>query len=161
MWYPSQQSRGIRSHIWLGLTDKDEEGTWMFTDGTVLDSTFTMKSDGPTQNCGMLRIEENNLMDADVCTKPKSYICMASGRYFSTIKQGYSCHAMKTRCYLLTALFTKPPNAFCSRQGQSSDSVPHSRLKGFSGMVPSKVVKWPWGFMNNAGSAERISQWPF
>ena len=59
----------------------------MFTDGTALDSTFTMKSDGSTQNCGMLRTEENNLLDDDECTKSKRYICMASGRYFFR-KQG-------------------------------------------------------------------------
>ena len=53
----------------------------MFTDGTALDSIFRMKSDGPEQNCGMLRTEENNLLDDDSCTKPKRYICMATGTY--------------------------------------------------------------------------------
>ena len=59
----------------------------MFTDGTALDSSYTMKSDGPAQNCGMLRIEENNLLDDDECTKLKGYICMASGRYFFLWKE--------------------------------------------------------------------------
>ena len=70
---------------WIGLTDKDEDGTWMTWDGKAAPYLHWGKGEpnnyGPTivpgrarEDCAML--EDNNAMNDAICTGRKmSFVC--------------------------------------------------------------------------------------
>ncbi|XP_030596989.1 CD209 antigen-like protein A [Archocentrus centrarchus] len=73
--------RQFRGYIWIGLTDTEEEGTWKWVDGTVLNKRFWETGEpntfgGTDEDCGEVkpREEENNWNDTH-CENENYWIC--------------------------------------------------------------------------------------
>ena len=71
--FPLRNSR----ETWVGLTNLNEEGRWMFTDGS--NNTIIIDMSGVhNENC--TRIKANGLLADISCSKKYNYICMIDGK---------------------------------------------------------------------------------
>ena len=63
-----------QGQVWFGGTDQAEEGTWMFTDGTVIDyfGTGWVESGGENENCARFQPAPWDIH----CSSQFKYICM-------------------------------------------------------------------------------------
>uniref|UniRef100_A0A4W6FWW6 C-type lectin domain-containing protein n=1 Tax=Lates calcarifer TaxID=8187 RepID=A0A4W6FWW6_LATCA len=66
---------------WIGLTDRETEGTWRWVDGTLLNTSYWATGEpnsyqGRDEDCGEIRFygSENSWNDAS-CTSQKYWIC--------------------------------------------------------------------------------------
>ena len=76
-----------KGFIWIGLSERQQEGTWMFTDGTTLyDGLAVFENGGSNENCAMLRFD---VLDDHGCSWYLPFICMASGKctYFQLVQK--------------------------------------------------------------------------
>ncbi|KAI8510957.1 hypothetical protein Bbelb_118730 [Branchiostoma belcheri] len=67
-------------HRWIGLTDIDSEGQWLFADGQTLASTgYTNWNTGepnayyPNEDC--VEVLDSALWNDDPCDRPKAFVC--------------------------------------------------------------------------------------
>ncbi|XP_034561241.1 CD209 antigen-like protein C [Notolabrus celidotus] len=73
-------SSNIKAHSWIGLSDRDNEGTWKWTDGTLLAKAYWWSGQPDNvreEDCGQARInlnEEGNWNDLR-CELSCSWIC--------------------------------------------------------------------------------------
>ena len=66
--------------LWVGLSERQHKGTWMFTDGTALNDSLTVfQNGGRFENCAMLRY--GSALDDHGCQQELGFICMASGKH--------------------------------------------------------------------------------
>uniref|UniRef100_A0A4W6FVZ5 C-type lectin domain-containing protein n=1 Tax=Lates calcarifer TaxID=8187 RepID=A0A4W6FVZ5_LATCA len=70
-----------KDNIWIGLTDRETEGTWKWVDGTPLTTSYWATGEpnsyqGRDEDCGEIRFygSENSWNDAS-CTSQKYWIC--------------------------------------------------------------------------------------
>ncbi|XP_059196490.1 CD209 antigen-like protein C [Centropristis striata] len=74
-------ARQFKRLTWLGLTDRETEGTWKWVDGTALNQSYWRRGEpnsfqGKDEDCGELRFpdEENGWNDIS-CTSQNYWIC--------------------------------------------------------------------------------------
>ena len=63
------------AQVWIGLTDEDVEGIWMFTDGTTLPDGITVNSNGSNAENGGLLTQNDGIVDGST-DQQFQYICM-------------------------------------------------------------------------------------
>ncbi|XP_018520435.2 CD209 antigen-like protein E [Lates calcarifer] len=73
--------RRFKQLTWIGLTDRETEGTWRWVDGTLLNTSYWATGEpnsyqGRDEDCGEIRFygSENSWNDAS-CTSQKYWIC--------------------------------------------------------------------------------------
>ena len=76
-----------QGQVWFGGTDQAEEGTWMFTDGTVIDyfGTGWVESGGVNENCARFQPAPWDIH----CSSQFKYICMTSPAQGKTTENQY------------------------------------------------------------------------
>uniref|UniRef100_A0A3B4U2G1 C-type lectin domain-containing protein n=1 Tax=Seriola dumerili TaxID=41447 RepID=A0A3B4U2G1_SERDU len=72
----------LKDNVWIGLTDRETEGTWKWVDGTPLTTSYWAKNEpskgflGQREDCGevMLHQMKENWNDK-LCDEPNFWIC--------------------------------------------------------------------------------------
>ncbi|XP_022611428.1 CD209 antigen-like protein E [Seriola dumerili] len=75
-------TRQLKDNVWIGLTDRETEGTWKWVDGTPLTTSYWAKNEpskgflGQREDCGevMLHQMKENWNDK-LCDEPNFWIC--------------------------------------------------------------------------------------
>ncbi|XP_071360914.1 CD209 antigen-like protein C [Trachinotus anak] len=72
-------TRYLKDHMWIGLTDRDAEGTWKWVDGTPVTTSYWASKEPngkEAENCGEVQLHEwkNNWND-DSCDKKLFWVC--------------------------------------------------------------------------------------
>ncbi|XP_029292672.1 CD209 antigen-like [Cottoperca gobio] len=77
----------LRQHVWIGLTDRDTEGTWKWVDGTQLTKSYWAPNEPNghqirDEDCAEIinHHSENNWND-DICHNKKLWICEENSQH--------------------------------------------------------------------------------
>ncbi|XP_033637952.1 macrophage mannose receptor 1-like [Asterias rubens] len=75
----SIKRKGFKADWWIGVSDKETEDTWLWSDGTQMTYTNWLAGVTPPQeeikDCAFMKQSEDYLWDDEVCDLKKSFIC--------------------------------------------------------------------------------------
>ncbi|XP_039456452.1 C-type lectin domain family 4 member E-like [Oreochromis aureus] len=87
---------------WIGLNDKEQEGTWKWVDGTPLTLMYWGKSqpnNGGEQDCVYVRTDEGRFWNDHYCSSSHQWICENTPNHNKTCPVGWS---FNHSCYLVS-----------------------------------------------------------
>ncbi|KAM7009667.1 LOW QUALITY PROTEIN: uncharacterized protein LKV04_001603 [Tautogolabrus adspersus] len=73
-------ARRFKQYLWIGLTDRETEGTWKWVDGTPLTTSFWAPSEpnnsgNRNEDCGEMKHDMENNWNDEHCDTQRLWIC--------------------------------------------------------------------------------------